>query len=112
MKRSMTLPMLQIFDAPDTATSCPRREASTVAPQALALLNSDFTQRQAELFAARIRKQAGDNPEAEIDAGWRLAFGRTPSVGERKIALDFLGRNSLPRLCLLMFNMSELIYVD
>ena len=42
MKRSMTLPMLQTFDAPDTATSCPRRDASTVAPQALTLMNSDF----------------------------------------------------------------------
>jgi hypothetical protein len=112
MKRSMTLPMLQIFDAPDTATSCPQRETSTVAPQALALMNSDFTQAQAEQFAARIRKQAGEDSQAQIDAGWRLAFGRAPSAEERKTALEYLGRNSLPRLCLLMFNMSELIYVD
>jgi len=79
MKRSMTLPMLQIFDAPDTAASCPRRETSTVAPQALALMNSDFTQAQAQQFAARLRKQAGDNPEAQIEPGWRTAFGRAPS---------------------------------
>ena len=64
MKRSLTLPMLQIFDAPDTATSCPRRERSTVAPQALALMNGEFTVAQAEQFAARITKLAGDNPEA------------------------------------------------
>jgi hypothetical protein len=112
MKRSMTLPMLQIFDAPDTATSCPQRETSTVAPQALALMNSDFTQAQAEQFATRIRKQAGEDPEAQIEAGWRLAFGRALSAEERKTAVEYLGRNSLPRLCLLMFNMSELIYVD
>src|SRR5207249_2000202 len=43
MKRSMTLPMLQIFDAPDTAASCPRRASSTVAPPALALMSSDFS---------------------------------------------------------------------
>jgi hypothetical protein len=112
MKRSLTLPMLQIFDAPDTATSCPRRENSTVAPQALALMNSEFTVAQAEHFAARIRKQAGENPEAVVDAGWRLAFGRPPTDEERQTALDYLRRNSLPRLCLLMFNMSEFIYVD
>jgi hypothetical protein len=112
MKRSMTLPMLQIFDAPDTAASCPQRQTSTVAPQALALMNSDFAQAQAEVFAARIRKQAGENLEAQIDAGWRLAFGRAPSAEERNTALEYLARNSLPRLCLLMFNMSELIYVD
>ena len=59
MKRSLTLPMLQIFDAPDTATSCARRESSTVAPQALALMNSEFTATQAEQFAARIAKAGG-----------------------------------------------------
>jgi hypothetical protein len=112
MKRSLTLPMLQIFDAPDTATSCPRRETSTVAPQALALMNSDFTGEQAAQFAARIQKQAGEDPAASIDAGWRLALGRLPSAAERRTALEYLQRNSLPRLALLLFNMSEFIYVD
>ncbi len=112
MKRSMTLPMLQIFDAPDTATSCPRRETSTVAPQALALMNSEFSTAQAEHFAARVRKQAGENPEAEVDTAWRIAFGRPPAGAERVTALDYLQRNSLSRLCLLIFNMSEFVYVD
>jgi hypothetical protein len=114
MKRSLTLPMLQIFDAPDTATSCPKRERSTVAPQALALMNGESTVAQAEKFAARITKQAGENqnPEALVDTGWRLAFGRPASVEERQTAIEYLRRNSLPRLCLLMYNMSEFVYVD
>jgi hypothetical protein len=112
MKRSMTLPVLQIFDAPDSATSCARRERSTVAPQALAMMNSDFSVTQAEHFGARIRKIAGDDPQKWVDTGWRLAFGRPPTSEERGTALDYLNRNSLPRLCLLMFNMSEFIYVD
>ena len=112
MKRSLTLPMLQIFDAPDTATSCPQRETSTVAPQALAMMNSEFSQAQAEQFAARIKKVTGDDPVATVNTGWRIAFGRSPSEEERKTAVEYLGRNSLTRLCLLMFNMSELIYVD
>jgi hypothetical protein len=112
MKRSMALPMLQVFDAPDTATSCPRRETSTVAPQALQLMNSDFSGAQAEQFAARVRKQAGEPPEAQVETAWRLAFGRLPDAEERRTALDYLSRNSLPRLCLLVFNMSEFIYVD
>jgi hypothetical protein len=112
MKRSMTLPMLQIFDAPDTATSCPRRETSTVAPQALAMMNSEFSSSQAERLAARIAKTAGGNPEVSVETGWRLAFGRPPTASERQTALDYLKRNSLPRLCLLLFNMSEFIYVD
>ena len=112
MKRSLTLPMLQIFDAPDTALSCPRRETSTVAPQALALMNGEFTNAQAEKFAARIQKAAGEDAEAQVEAGWRLAFGRPPAAEERRTAVEYLRRNSLPRLCLLLFNMSEFIYVD
>lgn len=112
MKRSMTLPMLQIFDAPDSSASCARREHSTVAPQALAMMNSEFSMTQAEQLAARIRKAAGDDPQKSVELGWRLAFGRLPSEQERGNALEYLGRNSLQRLCLLMFNMSEFIYVD
>ena len=112
MKRSLTLPLLQIFDAPDTATSCPRRERSTVAPQALALMNGEFVVAQADQFATRIKTAAGDNPEAQVETGWKIAFGRLPDAAERKTALDYLARNSLPRLCLLVFNMSEFIYVD
>src|SRR2546428_30721 len=78
MKRSLTLPMLAIFDAPDTASSCPRRESSTVAPQALALMNGDTALSQSQQFAARIAKLSGDNPDTSVDAGWRLAFGRPP----------------------------------
>ncbi len=112
MKRSLTLPMLQIFDAPDTATSCPRRESSTVAPQALAMMNSEFTVEQAEKFASRIKKLAGESPESSVDTAWKLAFGRLPTAQERETALDYLRRNSLPRLALLIFNMSEFIYAD
>jgi hypothetical protein len=112
MKRSLTLPMLQIFDAPDTAASCPRRESSTVAPQALAMMNSEFTTAQADRFASRIQKLTGDNAEASVELAWRFAFGRPPGVEERKMAIEYLQRNSLPRLALLIFNMSEFIYAD
>jgi hypothetical protein len=112
MKRSLTLPMLQIFDAPDSATSCARRDVSTVAPQALALMNSDFSGNQSTKFAARVLKAAGEQPGAQVDTAWRIAFGRPPSDQERTLSLDYLQRNSLPRLCLLIFNMSEFIYAD
>lgn len=112
MKRSLTLPMLAIFDAPDTATSCSRRETSTVAPQALTLMNSSFTSEQAEAFAARIREQVGEDPVAQVEAGWRLALARPPTADEAQTALAYLKRNSLPQLGLLMFNMSEFLYVD
>jgi len=108
MKRSLTLPMLQIFDAPDTSASCARREKSTVAPQALALMNSEFTSGQAAQFAARL----GGDPEGAVDTAWRIALGRAPAPEERQTAIEYLRRNSLQRLCLMLFNLSEFVYVD
>ena len=105
-------PMLQIFDAPDTARSCARRETSTVAPQALAMMNSSFVLEQADHFAARLRDLGGDELGSQVVAGWALALGRPPTEAERQTALDFLGRNSLPQLCLMLFNMNEFVYVD
>ncbi|MFN7936531.1 MAG: PSD1 and planctomycete cytochrome C domain-containing protein [Bryobacteraceae bacterium] len=112
MKRSLTLPILQIFDAPDSATSCARRDRSTVAPQALALMNSEFAGQQAMHFAARIRKIAGDDQQAAINAAWQIAFGRDPSPSERNIAQQYLSAHSLDRFTLLLFNMNEFLYVD
>src|SRR5205807_5322955 len=88
VKRSFRLPMLDTFDAPDTAESCPRRETSTVAPQALAMMNSEWIERQARRFAARIAKSADPVGEA-----WRIALARAPGAEERARAQDFLGRN-------------------
>ncbi|MGH9661291.1 MAG: DUF1549 and DUF1553 domain-containing protein, partial [Bryobacteraceae bacterium] len=112
VKRSFRLPMFETFDAPDASASCARRDESTIAPQALALLNGRFFHDQAERLAARLRKEHGEDRGAWITAGWRLALGRDPSAGERTKALEFLARASLPRLCLLWFNMSEFLYVD
>lgn len=111
-KRSMALPMLQVFDAPDTARSCARRETSTVAPQALAMMNSGFVLEQSKAFAGRIRKLAGEDPGEQVDVGWRLALGRGPADDERRTAVGYLERNSLAEFCLMLFNMNEFVYVD
>lgn len=102
---------METFDAPDSTASCPRREASTVAPQSLAMMNGEFFHQQAEQFAARLRKDAGA-PEAQVERAFWLALGRAPSSEERGKALAYLQRNSLHKLCLLLFNLSEFLYVD
>jgi hypothetical protein len=109
VKRAFRLPLLDTFDAPDTAESCPRREVSTVAPQALALMNSEWMERQARRFAVRLGKSADPVGDA-----WRIALARAPEAEERARAQGFLSRNGneLWRLCLLIFNMSEFLYVN
>ena len=112
VKRSFRLPMFETFDAPDASASCARREASTVAPQALALMNSEFMSAQADRFAARLAAKHGAASDVLVDAAWASAFGRAPSAEEKQKAVAFLSKSTLARLCLLMFNMSEFLYVD
>ncbi len=50
-KRNLRLPFGQAFDQPDLQTSCPRRETSTHALQALELLNGKTANRLADAFA-------------------------------------------------------------
>jgi len=110
VKRSFPLPMLTTFDAPDTAASCARRDSTTVAPQALTLINGEFSVTQADRFAERARKL---NPQDPIAAIWNLALGRAPTAAERQSAQS-LGPDpeALTRLCLVVFNMNEFLYID
>src|SRR6266446_5104528 len=81
-KRVVQHPLMQAFDGPDAQASCGRRENTTVAPQALALLNDGFVRARASDFAERVAKEAGTELEAQVRMAWRLALGREPSSDE------------------------------
>jgi hypothetical protein len=112
VKRSFPYPMFQTFDVPDSSASCPRRDTTTVAPQALALLNSEFMLEQARRLAERVRKQSAGGPDLWIDTAWRLVLGRAPTASERERAQRFLAESPLRELCLVLLNMNEFLYVD
>ncbi len=115
VKRGFRFPFFEIFDAPDNSFSCPRRDVTNVAPQALALLNNDFMYRQAEVFAARLKRECGGDAATRVETGWRLALGRTPSSEEKAKAMEMLADGSdaaLARFCLLLYNLNEFVFVD
>lgn len=89
-RRSQTLSLLKVFDAPAIATVCTTRPSSTVPLQSLALLNSDFALARGEAFAARLLKETDGSPPALVQRAWRIAVGRNPHDAERDIALEFL----------------------
>ncbi len=128
-KRVVQHPLMQAFDGPDAQASCGRRENTTVAPQALALLNDRFVRARAADFAARVTKEAGPEPKAQIRLAWRLALGREPSSDELQSSAAFLDGQIKKRLtrddgtedqrqlaltdfCQAVFAMNEFIYVD
>jgi len=131
VRRSQPLTFLQLFDQPVIETNCTRRETSTVASQALTLLNSDFMIRQAEMFAERVLKENPGSPGAHA---LLLAFGRR-ATDQESAKLDqfaesqtvrhtqFLAGNPAPGgntarrraladLCHMLLSSNEFAYVD
>ncbi len=90
VRRSQTLGVLETFDAPIMEPNCELRNNSTVAPQALMLMNSEFSVKQAEYFAKRIQQDAGEDLKEQISRAWQLAFGRVPSDADFSSALTYL----------------------
>ncbi|MDB5171400.1 MAG: hypothetical protein JWN51_173, partial [Phycisphaerales bacterium] len=88
--RSIHDELLGSFDEPESAQRAPRREMTTTPLQALTLLNSHFVAEQAEFFSGRVKAEAGDNPGAQTDCAFRLAFGRLPEREEREAAIDIV----------------------
>ncbi|MEX2114709.1 MAG: PSD1 and planctomycete cytochrome C domain-containing protein [Pirellulales bacterium] len=90
VRRSMPLGMLEPFDVPTMTPNCDQRASSTVAPQSLLMMNSALVVEQAGVMAARVRREAGDDPAAQFHHAWLLAFGRQPTAHESEGGLAFL----------------------
>ncbi len=89
--------LLQVFDFADTSVSTGRRDASTVAPQALFLLNNPFVLEQARAAAERLLGEGHADDRARAVRAWRLALGRPPSEGEAAAALRHVSASKDPR---------------
>jgi hypothetical protein len=130
-KRVVPYPLLQAFDKPDAQQSCGRRDNTTVAPQALALLNDPFVRSVSLDFADRLIKEAGAEPVKWVEQSYSSALAREPSDKERAAALAFIKsqlearkmrdakagddeirRQALADFCQAVFSLNEFLYVD
>ncbi len=126
VRRSKPLAFLKTFDAPTGELNCDRRAASTAAPQALMLMNSDFVLRQAKHFAARLLAERPASSAERVAHAWRLAYLRSPSTEELALASAFLERqarqlrgalgagaeqSALTNLCQQLLASNEVLYV-
>ena len=128
VRRNTRYPMFEVFDMPDTHESCPRRNATVTAPQALELLNNELVLDWARSLAARVSNDAGLTLEGQVDRAWRFVYSRPATAGERKEALEFLERQramlsarlpaeeaqtaALADLCHMLVNSNEFLYVN
>jgi hypothetical protein len=130
-KRTLGVPLLEVFDQASPDKSIAARTTTTIAPQALILLNSAFMDEQANAFAARLLRESGTRPRANVERAFRVALARRPAPQEARIALAYLDRRhrsaradasrpaqavayrrALAELCKVVLNLNEMVYVD
>jgi cytochrome c553 len=83
---------LEVFDFPQMNPNCVERRDSTVAPQALYLMNNSMVLDLAGHFARRVRDQAGTDHAKEITSIYLYAFSRFPTDEEMKLGLEILSK--------------------
>ena len=87
--RGATVDALGVFDAPDAATVEGDRDETSVATQALFMMNNEDVLRASDAMATRLL--AFDGTERErITLAYRLALGREPSSSETPAISRFL----------------------
>ncbi len=128
-QRSLLSPFMTVFDFGDTNLSCGQRDVTIVAPQALALLNDEFSHGRSAALAERVKKSAGEDRHAQIQAAWSYAFGRNPEAAEMAVARKHMDVQrdrfaavpasgadpemlALASLCHVLLNANEFLYVD
>jgi len=127
VRRSQPLAMLETFDGPVLAPNCEVRHASTVAPQALMLMNSKFIHEQAGFFAARLRQDGVADVRAQVARAWRLTFAAEPAAQDIERGVTFVNEQTalfkaqkvvepaaqaLANYCQALLSSNRLLYLD
>ncbi len=88
--RSGLYDLFRVFDFANPGLSSGTRATTTVAPQALFMMNSEFSHQAAEAFAARLADSGFDSDRERITLAYELAFGRRATEQEQERSLRFL----------------------
>lgn len=81
---------LETFDYPQMNPNCLERRDSTVATQALHLMNNGMVQQLAEAFAHRVKREVGAEPSTQVERVYLIALARLPSDDEKQVGLEYL----------------------
>ena len=120
-RRNVRHPLFDLFDRPDAQISCARRNESTTAPQALALLNSEFAHDTAAKLAKSLTQTHGSDISALMTAATRLCLSRIPTEIEITTGSTFMEQQTkltgslnaaLADYCLALLNSNEFLFVD
>ena len=86
--RQTPLSMLAAFDFPQMTPNCTERQHSTVATQALELMNSEASWSHAKHMAGRVVDIAGGDPRKQVEEVYWRALSRPPTEAEMADAVE------------------------
>ncbi|MDE0735716.1 MAG: DUF1549 and DUF1553 domain-containing protein, partial [Pirellulaceae bacterium] len=125
VKRSNLIPLLQLFDAPDSIQGIGDRDVTTVPPQALAMMNSPVIRQLAEKFSKRLQAGPEITPENQVGEAYQLALSRQPTESEMEQMVEFIKsqassygatdaamQRALADFCQLVLCLNEFMFVD
>jgi hypothetical protein len=127
VKRSQLVPMMLVFDAPEALTPIGDRSSTTVAPQALMLMNNPQVRDYAKAFAKRVAPDGSTPVEAAVQSAYRIALGREGTSQEVRDAAQFIAEQSasyqsggradarelaLADFCQSLMCLNEFVYVE
>jgi cytochrome c553 len=128
--RSAVYPMLQAFDFPDPAVLNGKRATTTVAPQALFLMNDGLVLRETRRMAEKMLQDKKLDDAGRIRTTYQRVYGRAATNDEVTRNLDFIARyadalqeegvadandrrvRSWQGLCRVLLAANEFIYID
>ncbi|HKI30729.1 MAG TPA: PSD1 and planctomycete cytochrome C domain-containing protein [Gemmataceae bacterium] len=127
VKRSKLIPMLVVFDAPEALSGIGERPTTTIAPQALYLMNNPHVRGYARGFARRVAPDTKTPIEEAVRMGYRMALGRGPTTAELADSTAFVKSQAadyeaakqadardlaLTDFCQTLMCLNEFVYVD
>lgn len=133
-RRTQLPTLLETFDLPQMNPNCVERVDSTVASQALHLLNNARVQELAAAFADRVSQSAGNEPPRQVEQAYLIAVNRPPTSEEARLGREMLqqltahwtkhlagtghsdaneaARKALITYCHTLLNSAAFIYID
>jgi hypothetical protein len=124
IKRSQLISMMMLFDWPEHLVSIGQRQSTTIAPQALALMNHPLSRSAAESIANSV---ATPIDKKQLDSIFLRILSRKPTESECEAAMQFIvdaepmrreqssgsaEKMAIADFCQILLCCNEFIYVD
>jgi len=132
-RRTAIPTLLDNFDLPPMSPNCVERPESTVSLQALYLMNNGMVRSLSDSLADRIVREAGHDPQTQIESLYWMTVSRPPTADEAKASQETLAKlkqiaskegppgkitdlqiesRALAKLCHTVLNSAAFIYID